>query len=246
MIKNKIVVVEDEAELRNTLVDILTLHKFHVEAAANGQEGLNLIRRVMPDLVVSDVMMPVKDGFDLVRELKMDENTELIPVIFLTASVTPATKLSGLEFGADDYITKPFLMDELILKCKNLISTREKLLQKMYTTPEQIVTETEGTRFLKKLKKVVETELGNPDLSMADIAEALHMSTSGLQKKIKSTTNKSVSQFVREYRLKRSRDLIIMNYGNLSEIAEKTGFRSLSYFTTSFKSYFGESPSHVG
>ncbi len=245
MIKTKIVIVEDEYELRQTLVDILEMHKYDVESAANGQEGLNMIRRVQPDLIISDVMMPVKDGFELVKELKLDTDTELIPVIFLTANVSSSAKLQGLEFGADDYITKPFLMEELLLKVRNLVQTRRKLLQVMYLNPEKVITESQDERFLKKLKLTIENHINNPDLGMKDVASEMGISTSSLQKRIKSLAQKSVSQFIREYRLKRSLDLIYVGYGNMSQIAEKVGFRSLSYFTKCFKDYNGYPPSQM-
>ncbi|MBO6517989.1 MAG: response regulator [Bacteroidia bacterium] len=245
MKKTKIVVVEDEPEVRQTLVDILEVKKYKVDTASNGQEGINVIKRVLPDLVICDVMMPIKDGFELVKEIKMDEKTELIPVLFLTANVSTTAKLKGLEFGADDYITKPFLMEELLLKVHNAIHMRKRLLQVMYSTPEKVVTESADERFLKKLKLTIENKISDPNLGMPDVAEGLNISTSSLQKRLKALTQKSVSQFIREYRLKRSLDLIYVGYGNLSQISEKVGFRSLSYFTKSFKDFYGHPPSQV-
>jgi YesN/AraC family two-component response regulator len=166
----------------------------------------------------------------------------LIPVIFLTAKAGFESRLEGLEFGADGYITKPFSTDELLLKIRNTVNARRQLLQAIHTTPDIISVESQDERFLKQVQLAIEGEISNLDYGLNDLAVALSISTSALQKKLKRICDKSVSQHIREYRLKRSRDLIDRGYGNMTEIDSKAGFRSLSYFSKCYKSYFGENP----
>lgn len=243
--KPKIVIVEDELELRETLVDLLSLFDYDVKTAENGIAGYNVIVRWKPDIVLSDIMMPKSDGYELLQKLKTNPDTELIPVLFLTAKVGMEHKLKGLEFGADDYLLKPFHKDELLIKIKNIIQTRKQLLKVMYSTPDKVVSESSDEKFLKNLKLAIEKEISNENYSLADIARDMNYSSSAIQKKVKAITNQSVSEFVRHYRLKRSHDLILVGFGSLSQIADKVGFRSLSYFSTSYKNYFGESPSEA-
>jgi len=245
MTKTKIVIVEDEANLRQTLTEVLTIKGFNVETAVDGEAGLELIKRTLPDLVVSDVMMPKKDGFEMLQDLKSNELTELIPVLFLTAKAGFESRIEGLEFGADAYITKPFRVEELLVKIKNTVETRKKLIEVIQREPAKITVESQDDRFLNDVKLAIEGDISNPRFGMVDLAAKLSISTSALQKKLKRICNKSVSQFIREYRLKRSRDLIDLGYGNLSEISAKAGFTSLSYFSKCFKNYFGINPTEI-
>lgn len=242
MIKTKVAIIEDEASLRQTLSDVLIIKGYDVQTANDGVDGFNLIKRYMPDVVISDVMMPRKDGFEMLKDLKSDSETELVPVIFLTAKGGFESRLEGLEFGADDYLTKPFHTEELLLKIRNTVTARKKLLKAMYSTPDKIVVESMDDRFLKQVKLAIEGEISNQAYGLQSLANDLNISTSSLQKKLKRISDKSVSQFIREYRLKRSRDLIDLGYGNLSEISMKAGFRSLSYFSKCYKDFYGVSP----
>jgi DNA-binding response OmpR family regulator len=141
MDKTKVAIVEDEKNLRQTLKDVLTIKGYSVETANDGLEGFDLIKRFQPDVVISDVMMPKKDGFEMLQDLKSNEQTQLIPVIFLTAKVGVNSRLEGLEFGADAYLTKPFLTDELLLKIRNTVTARKQLIQAMALTPEKVSVE---------------------------------------------------------------------------------------------------------
>ncbi len=245
MTKTKVIIVEDEANLRQTLSDLLSVKGYTVETANDGQAGFELIMKSIPDIVISDVMMPIKDGFEMLKELKSNELTQLVPVIFLTAKAGFEARLEGLEFGADDYLTKPFRMEELVIKIRNTIETRRKLIQTIQNEPAKITVESQDDRFIKSVKLIIEGEISNPNFGMVDLASGLSISTSALQKKLKRICNKSVSQFIREYRLKRSRDLIDLGYGNLSEISAKAGFTSLSYFSKCFKTFFGVNPTEL-
>ncbi|MBR9859717.1 response regulator [bacterium] len=243
MNNNKVLVVEDNAEIRDSLKDILDLNDLSVEVAINGEDAIQILERKPIDLIISDIMMPVKDGYEFIQEIKSRKQYEHIPVIFLTAKALNQDKISGLKIGANDYITKPFEMQELILKVKNLLSLRDQLVQTAYTNPPKIKVESKKDIFLRKVNQAIESQIENPDFSMGALAELLKISPSSLQKKIKSISKKSVSQYIREYRLKRAKDLIASEYGSLSEIATKTGFRSLSYFSKTYKVFFGYSPS---
>lgn len=161
MIKTKVAIVEDEPSLRQTLCDVLTIKGYDVQTANDGLDGFNLIKRYQPDIVISDVMVPRKDGFEMLRDLKSDTDTELVPVIFLTAKGGFDSRMEGLEFGADDYLTKPFHTDELLLKIRNTVTARKKLLHALYTTPEKVVTESSDERFLKQVKLAIEGEISN-------------------------------------------------------------------------------------
>ena len=240
-----IAVIEDHIDLRQSMVDLLEINGFKVRFACDGYEGAEMIRLYKPDLVVSDIMMPNLDGLELLKLIRADASTQHIPVIFVTARTTMENKLEGLENGANDYITKPFEMKELILKIKNLLRFRDKSLISSQSASNVSSIESQDERFIRSLDAAIEGDLGNVDLSMADVASILEISPSSLQKKIKRITDKSVSQYIREYRLTRSRDLILANYGSLVEIATKTGFRTPSYFSNSFKTFFGVAPSTI-
>lgn len=242
---NTIAVIEDSTEIRQSLIDLLEMNGYKGIQAEDGEKGWELIRNEHPDLIISDIMMPNMDGYQMLQKLKSDAKLKHIPVIFLTARVLLSDKLQGLEFGANDYITKPFEIKELLLKVKNLLEFRDHTLTAAYSNPKKLNVESKDDRFLREVNLAIESKINDVDLGLQEMASILGISTSSLQKKIKKITNKSVSQYIREYRLKRSNDLIMVKYGSLSEIAQKTGFRSLSYFSKSFKDYYGISPSSL-
>ena len=243
--KYLILIVEDDQAVRLTLQELLILQNYKVETASNGLEGFNKAKRIKPDLIISDIMMPKQDGYELLNQLRQHPELELTPVIFLTAKAMLESRLKGLEYGADGYVTKPFHPKELTLRVNHLIQQRKKILQAALQQPEKVLVESQEERFLKQLRQSIEQHMGNPNLSIGDLAFELAVSISTLQKRLKKINGMAVSQYLREYRLKRARDLIHLGYGNLSEIARKTGFRSLSYFSTSFKEFFGQRPSDL-
>jgi AraC-like DNA-binding protein len=149
----------------------------------------------------------------------------------------------GLKLGANDYITKPFEMNELLLKVKNLLRLRSKITETAYSDPPRVNVQSKKDIFLRNLNLAIEDDIKNVNFLMDDLANKLGISASSLQKKLKSIAGKSVSQYIREYRLKRANQLIISDYGSLSEIAKSTGFRSLSYFSKTYKNFYGVPPS---
>lgn len=240
-----ILFIEDEKNVRDTVEELLQLAGFDVTSAENGKVGLDRLRKKHFDIVVTDIMMPEMDGFELLKEIRKRPDTELMPVIFLTARVGLEDKLNGLECGANDYVTKPFEIKELIVRVQNLVQERRKLVKKALTEPDMVVIDSEDNIFLRKMKLVLEDYIAIAEFDVNMLADALHISRSTLQKKVKQITDKSVTAFVREYRLKRANALIIAGYGNISEVARKTGFNSVSYFSTSFKEYYGTAPTKL-
>jgi len=238
--QHHILIVEDEKAIRESLQDMLEINGYVVAIAENGLEGLKSIQEQKPNLIISDVMMPFMDGFELLRVMKSSFETELIPIIMLTAKVELESKLYGLELGADDYITKPFEFRELNLKINNLLVKHKKLTDNINrgvkATSQDVV-------FIKKLHLLLDEQIDNSKLSIDIIASQLNMSISTFSRWHKKIIKSSPNQYLKEYRLNRAKEMIQLNYGNVSEIALKTGFSSLSYFSTVYTDFFGINPS---
>ncbi len=241
----KILVVEDYPDLREFMVDILS-DRYSIITASNGEEGIQLAMEEIPDLIISDVMMPKKDGMELCAELKTNTVTDHIPIILLTARAERKDRFKGLEHGADDYLTKPFDESELVLRIKNLLRTRKRLQEKyqkeIWLKPEEVKVTSTQERFLRKVKEVIDQNLSNEELTAKDLALMMALSRSQLHRKIKALTDKSTTEFVRTYRLERGAELLKKGFGNVSEVAYAVGFNSQTYFSSSFQNYFGCSP----
>lgn len=241
---NKVLIVEDEQDIRENIAEIFKLSKFKVFEAENGQIGLDIAVEIKPDIVVSDILMPIMDGFGLLENLKTNPATDHIPVILLTAKTMMDSKLLGLKIGADDYITKPFNVDELVLRATNLVETRKKL-RRTPIIPEKLKIESKDDLFIKKIYSIMEKNIDKFDFSVEDFVREMGYSRSAVQKKIKAITGKTATNLVRDYRLERAKQLIEQGAGFLSEIASMVGFNSLSYFSNCYKQYFGINPSEV-
>ncbi len=241
---NKVLIVEDEQDIRENIAEIFKLSKFKVFEAENGKVGLDMAFDVQPDIVVSDILMPEMDGFELLERLKTNPLTGHIPVILLTAKTMMDSKLQGLKIGADDYITKPFNVDELVLRATNLIEVRKKL-RRTPIIPEKLKVESKDDLFIKKIYTIMEKNIDKFDFSVEDFVREMGYSRSAVQKKIKAITGKTATNLVRDYRLERAKQLIEQGAGFLSEIASMVGFNSLSYFSNCYKQYFGINPSEV-
>jgi len=238
----QILIVEDDAAIRESLTELLEVNNFRVRQAVNGKKGLEEVNGKLPDLILCDIKMPIMDGYEFLINIRKNAATELIPVIMITAKVDFESKLHGLELGVDDYITKPFEFKELFLKVTNLLNTRKKIAQSLSVLPLTTSFQSQDEVLIKKLKLIIEENIERSSISVEDIAKQLFMSTSTFQRKIKCIINKTPNQFIKEYRLKRAKSMIQLNYGTLSEIAFKTGFTSLSYFSASYKNFFGHNP----
>jgi DNA-binding response OmpR family regulator len=244
-----VLVVEDNTDLRNYIAEQLGSN-YHIITAENGQEGLDLAIEHTPDLIVSDVMMPEMDGFELSQALKSDERTSHIPVILLTAKAGQDHKLAGLETGADEYLTKPFDGRELQLRVQNLIRQRAQLRERygrtMLLQPGEVAVTSADEQFIQKVQAAIEANLDKEQFSVEDLAAAVAFSRSQLHRKLKALTDQSPTVIIRNFRLQRAKRLLEQGAGTVSEIALEVGFGNLSYFSKTFKAAFGILPSEVG
>lgn len=242
----KVLIVEDQPDLRRFIRSILSGH-FQVEEAEHGREGLERAVQEMPDLVVSDVMMPIMDGFELTQRLKADERTSHIPVVLLTAKSALESRLEGLSQGADAYLEKPFHSQELLLRIQQLIKLR-KHLQEKYSQSREAGSKSDmpemEKQFLEKLETCLEEHLSDPELNAEKLARLNHLSRSQLHRKLKAITGDPTSAFIRNYRLERGRVMLLEGI-SVSEASLKVGFSTPQYFSTRFKKKFGFPPSSL-
>jgi signal transduction histidine kinase/ligand-binding sensor domain-containing protein/CheY-like chemotaxis protein len=240
-----LLIVEDNPDMTAYISSFLE-PEYRIISAENGQEGWEKALQKFPDLVISDVMMPIMDGFELCYKLKNDENISHIPVILLTAKADVDSRIEGLEFGADDYISKPFDAKELHVRVNNLIEQRKKLREKFSQTieiqPAEITASSMDERFFKRLLDVFEQHLVESHFSTADFAREVGMSRSTLHRKLQALTNQPTHEFLRSLRLKRAAQLLKKSAGTVTEIAYAVGFNNLSYFSRVFRQQFGQSP----
>lgn len=241
-----ILLVEDHGDVRRYIREHLQ-EKFRIIEAADGKSGFQQALTDMPDLIISDVMMPGMDGYQLCAKLKQDIHTSHIPVILLTAKAGEESKLSGLESGADDYLTKPFNSRELKARVKNLIEQRRKL-REIYRRegllqPSPVEMPSTEQAFIERLMKTVEEEIESETFGPEALSATLNMSQRHLQRKIRALTGQRPADFIRTIRLRRAKQLLEQQAGNVSEIAYQVGFNNLSYFARCFKEEFGQTPS---
>lgn len=241
-----ILIVEDNDDMRQFIKE--NIHgNYKVIEAVNGEDGFNSAQENIPDLIISDVLMPKMNGYELCEKVKTDEKTSHIPVILLTSKAEINGRIKGLETGADDYLTKPFNISELLLRMKNLIDQRKKLREKLSKEialePKNIAVTSTDERFLNRVIEIVEKNVSNENFSAEDFAETVGMSKTHLNRKLNALTDTSANEFLRNYRLKKAARLLSSKSGNISEIAYEVGFSNPSYFAESFKKLFGYSPS---
>ncbi len=242
----RILVVEDDQEMREFITGSLG-KSFKVLHASDGKEGLDLATTQMPDLVLSDIMMPGMDGLQLCQHLKNDIKTSHIPVILLTAKSDDHSLVEGLETGADDYVPKPFNLEVLEAKIRSTIENRKRLKKVFRTSldpiPKGLVTNTRDMEFLEKTVKLIEEHLSSPELNVKMLAEELCMSRSLLHKKLTAIAGQSTNDFITSIRLKKSASMLREGKGNITEIAYEVGFNDPKYFSRCFKKHFNLSPS---
>jgi signal transduction histidine kinase/DNA-binding response OmpR family regulator/streptogramin lyase len=241
----QILVIEDNDEIREFIKSSL-IKNYTVETAENGIIGLEKAFENLPDLIISDVKMPGKDGLEICRILKSDERTSHIPIILLTARTTLVHQLSGLENGADIYLTKPFSLYMLKLNIRNLLAARkamrERFSQEMTLEPTKIIVNPADEKFLKRIMQIIEDHIDDSEFDVDQLINEVGMSRRVLYKKLSTLTNMTAADFVRSVRLKKAA-LLLENGGfNVSEVAFAVGFNDPKYFTKSFKKQFGKSP----
>jgi signal transduction histidine kinase/DNA-binding response OmpR family regulator len=242
----EILIVEDNLDLRSYIRNILQ-PVYKIVEAVDGIDGLKKAEATIPDLIISDVMMPGMDGFEMCKNLKSNQKTNHIPLILITAKAERENKLEGLKTGVDDYLVKPFDEAELLIRIKNLITIRQKLQKKYqgesWQKPNVVRAVSVHQKFIEELKKVIEENIGNELFSIEDLGRAMSMSRSQIHRKLKAMTNLSATTFIRNYRLHRAAELLKQDAGNITEIAYLAGFNSQTYFSSSFQELFGCSPS---
>lgn len=242
--KPLVLIVDDNEDFITFMRDSLSLY-FSVQSAVNGREAWNIIPELMPDLIVSDLMMPEMDGNELCRNVKTDKRTQNIPFVLLTAKQSVENKVEGLTIGADDYVTKPFNMEVLILRMRKLIdlSSRSKSRNRIDPEPSDIVITSLDEKLIENAIKYVEANISRSDLSVEELSHELGMSRVHLYKKLLQITGKTPIEFIRIIRLKRAAQLLRESQQNVSEIAYQLGFNNPKYFSKYFKDEFGVLPS---
>ncbi|MEO0790418.1 MAG: ATP-binding protein, partial [Bacteroidota bacterium] len=242
----KLLIVDDNADVQQYLAVVLADY-YDIDVADNGASGIEKAVETIPDLIISDIMMPEVDGYELTKTLKQDERTSHIPIILLTAKSDTDSKISGLEKGADAYLAKPFEERELFVRIDNMLALRRKL-QERYANISP--TDSEPTpviedAFLQKLYTFVEEHLSEADLNMDRLSKGLGMSRTQVFRKLKALTGQSPTLLIRMIRLKKGKQLLSTTDLTISEVAYEVGFTSLSYFSTAFLEEFGVRPSAV-
>ncbi|MFT4642559.1 MAG: signal transduction histidine kinase/DNA-binding response OmpR family regulator [Candidatus Azotimanducaceae bacterium] len=243
--KKTILIVEDNYDLQLFLKELLIL-QYNIILAENGEEGYHYAKSNLPDLILSDIMMPKLDGIEMCEKLQKDSLTKHIPVILLTANNSTNSKISGLKSGAIEYISKPFNTNELLLKVKNIITSKEHIISKYrkeaINRPEVLLDKSQDEIFLENLVSNVNLRLDDADFKLEELADSLNMSYSRLYRKCQSLTGHSLVDYVRLFRLKKGA-ILLAKYGyNISETAFKTGFNDPKYFSKCFKKQFKKTP----
>lgn len=242
-----IVLVEDNPDIRDYIKLILE-EEYKILEASNGARGVDLAQHNIPDLIITDIMMPEMDGYELCKIIKSDFKTSHIPVIALTAKASNESALEGFEKGVDYYITKPFNPKMLILRIRNIINTTDQIKKNLLNkeleiAPTDVKIASRDENFLKEAIKIVEDNMSNSDFYVDDLGRELGLSRMQLYRKLKGLIGQSANEFVRSIRLKRAAQLIRQKHLTISEITYEVGFNDLQYFRDCFKKQFGVNPS---
>ena len=246
--KLSIVIVEDNDELRLFLRQCL-IHKYNIHEAINGIEGVKLSHVIFPELIISDVLMPEMDGYELCKQIKGNKETSHIPIILLTALDDKSNIHKGYEFGADNYVTKPFDPSLLMLTIENTISTRQALRRNLIIPLEgntsdetELATHTLDKTFLDEVLSIIDKSITDSEFSINDLCREVAMSRTSFYNKMKILTKQSPNSFIRLVRLNRAAKLLKEGHDSVTEVASLTGFGDVKYFSTAFKKHFGTSP----
>jgi len=246
--KNVILVVDDDAEIIEYIKDSLS-DTYTILSAENGKVGFDKACEEIPDIIISDIMMPIMDGIEMCKQMKNDVRTSHIPVVLLTAKGSLHDQKLGYDAGADSYLTKPFSSNLLKSRLKNIIEARQKYSlasSSKFKQKQELLNESIGEldkEFLKKLTAVIEENIEDEELNISYIAAQLNMSHSTLYRKIKALTNLTANEFIRKVRINYAEQLMLTNQYNISEIMYQVGINSSSYFRQCFKDEFGMNPS---
>jgi signal transduction histidine kinase/DNA-binding response OmpR family regulator len=240
-----LLMVEDNSDVVLYLQAILK-NKYRIEVAENGYTGMKKAMDIIPDIILSDVMMPVMDGIELLEKVKNDIRTSHIPVVMLSAKADIDSRLEGLERGADAYLAKPFIEKELLMQLKNLVYQRKKLhdryvrLEKIPDTPDKFLKKEDD--FMKKVKAVLEANLIDDEFGISQLCTELAISHAQLYRKFKSLSNKTIADYFKSLRLNKARDMLLTTSLNIKEVSYVVGFKNISHFSREFSHEFGKSP----
>ncbi|MBT8320197.1 MAG: response regulator, partial [Eudoraea sp.] len=241
-----VLIIEDNPDVAHYIKTCLK-ENHHILYAADGASGIEMALEKIPDIIISDVMMPEKDGFEVCERIKTDELTDHIPIIMLTARASFEDRLTGLSHGADAYLTKPFEKAELLTRIDQLVRLRKKMLSKFEKTGiDRLLTQNvknRETKFLDKIITLIHDHITEADFGAVQLAQKLHFSESQLYRKLKATSGKSTALFIRSIRLQKAREFILTTDRTVSEIAYDVGFNDPSYFSRVYKDEFGHAPS---
>ena len=244
--KYTLLIVEDNEDIRNYLSEGLS-KLYNVKTADNGKTGLQMCKELLPDLVITDIMMPEMSGIEMSKIIKEDIETCHIPIIMLTAKSSEEQRIEGLETGADSYIPKPFNPKHLLVRIKKLLELRKTLREKFGNDigfeAEQIAITVPDRDLLKKATGIIKKRISDPKLSVETLSEEIGISRGHLQRKLKSLTGQNPNEFIRIIRLKQAAEILAEKDVSIAEVADMVGFSSQSYFSTSFTKQFNISPS---
>lgn len=235
----RILIIEDEEGIRDTLTELLQLNGYEVRTASNGLEALLNIRYHRPEVIITDLMMPVMDGIEFLRKLKKDPNWNHVPVIMISAKSQPEDRLPALQSGADAYLIKPFEIKELATLVKEMLTLKKQDAGIQATGVEEFKNP-QSPAFISHVEQYLDE---HPHANLPELAEHFELSQSGFKKKLKRLSGKSVTDFTREYKLEKARQYLSNGNRSVSEVALLTGFASASHFSNVFKKHFGEPPS---
>lgn len=240
-----VLIIEDNKDIVSFLRSCLQ-NNYTIEVAYNGQKGIDKALDIIPDIIISDVMMPEADGFTVCKTLKTDERTSHIPIILLTAKATQEDKLQGLGSGADAYLNKQFQKEELEVRLQKLIELR-KLLQHRYQngSPDQIATKNKEDEFIQKLRSIILEDIEDDTFSINDLCRSIGLSRMQVHRKLKALTGIPATAFIHSVRLQEAYKLLSNTELNVSEIAYRVGFSNHSYFTKLFVQQYGKTPSEI-
>ena len=243
-----LLIIEDNPDVAAYLVSCLEGH-YQLMLAEDGQVGIDKALESIPDIIISDVMMPKKDGFEVCQTLKTDTKTSHIPIILLTAKADAASKIEGLERGADAYLAKPFDKKELFIRLEKLLELREKL-QARYSSLDGLEASSEEIpqyedEFITQIRETIMANLDDTEFGILELCRAVAMSRTQLHRKIKALTDRSTSSFIRSIRLNKAKELLATTHLNISQVAYEVGFKDPKYFSRTFAEEYGESPNQM-
>ena len=240
--KLNVVLIEDDLRIGDSIVELLTFNNYNVSWLKDGQEAINYLKKNYPDIIISDLMMPLMNGEELFLEIRKNKKFSSIPFIMITANVDTEIKFRQLENGIHDFITKPFKIKELLLKINNLLLLKKNIEKKFIPDPfSKVSIKLSNKDFIESINEIILKNIKSK-VNVVELASELHISKSTLDKKIRKRTGKNITQYVREFKLDYTIKLINAGERNIQFLVDEAGFNSFSYFSTSFKKYKGISP----